>query len=103
MAVDGAGGVFSGGVAGRFFSSSLTARGRLAGASLASFSAGGGPVRNSVVAARGPDDFRPPHFMCPVPQAEPFISMITAWNMTETDRVFRPVMMIGTPKTHPVA
>ena len=30
----GAGGVFSGGVAGRFFSSSLTARGRLAGASL---------------------------------------------------------------------
>ena len=42
VAVDGAGGVFSGGVAGRFFSSSLTARGRLAGASLASFSAGRG-------------------------------------------------------------
>ncbi len=35
VAVDGAGGVFSGGVA-------LTARGRLAGASLASFSAGRG-------------------------------------------------------------
>ena len=38
----GAGGVFSGGVAGRFFSSSLTARGRLAGASLSFSDALGG-------------------------------------------------------------